>query len=251
MKNTEKPKKHLVDDKSYWKERHAKTRSLKASGIKSIKVRSNEYVYKLLAEQYKKLLNDLDISNMKSVIDCGFGDGYFLKFFKENFPQLDVYGIDISKEAKKKIDFISNKNLYVRDLTKINITKKFDIVHSFDVLYHILSDSDYDKALSGMANLSLKHVILHERFMESVGPISSKHVRMRRSEYTNQILNAHGFYLSKEMPSHFFAMRLLTYRINNFTPGLMYKIDKYIADNMHPSTQESLASHYIRVYTKR
>ena len=239
------------DDKNYWKARHVGSANLKASGIKSIKVKSNEYVYKMLADQYLKLLHGMEISGVKSVIDCGFGDGYFLDFFEKNFPDLDVHGVDISPAAKDKVKFKKKDNLYIGDLTKFQSDKKFDIVHCFDVLYHVLSDDDYEKSLTNIAKLSQKYVILHERFFDKAPAISAKHVRMRRSDYTNQILNSHGFYLIKEIPSHFFAMRFLTYRLNNLTPGLLYKVDKYIADKIHPSTQESFASHHIRIYATR
>jgi cyclopropane fatty-acyl-phospholipid synthase-like methyltransferase len=240
----------LVDDKQYWKSRHARTKNIKASGVKSVGVRSNEFIYKILADQYKKLLDELDLEKIKTVIDCGFGDGYFLKFYKNNFPQLEVYGVDISQDAKKKINFMDKGNLYVSDLTKFKPKKRFDIVHSFDVMYHILHSDDYVKTLNNMASVSDKYIILHERFFSKAPLISSKHVRMRRAEFTNQVLNSQGFFLTKEIPTHFLAMRLFTYKFNKLIPHTMYKVDKFIAESIHPSAQEFLASHHIRMYTK-
>lgn len=240
----------LVDDKEYWKKRHSKTSNLKASGVKSVGVNSNQHIYKILSDQYLKLLHSLNLKGIESVLDCGFGDGYFLNFYKKHFPKLKVYGVDISKDAKKKIDFIAKGNLYVSDLTKFEPKRKFDIVHSFDVMYHILQSEDYVKTLQNMASLSNRYIILHERFFNKAPLVSSKHVRMRRAEFTNQILNSQGFFLTKEIPTHFLAMRLFTYKFNKVMPHTLYKIDKYIAENIHPSAQEFLASHHIRVYEK-
>jgi SAM-dependent methyltransferase len=248
--NPRKKRQILVNDKDYWRKRHAKTPSLKASGVKSVGVRSNQYVYKILADQYLKLLNGLDLKGVNSVLDCGFGDGYFLRFYQRHFPEFKIYGVDISEDAKKKIDFLAKDNLYTGDLTKFKSRRRFDIVHSFDVMYHILNSDDYTKTLNNMASLANRYIILHERFLEKAPLISSKHVRMRRSEFTNQVLNSREFFLSKEIPTHFLAMRLFTYKFNKVMPASLYKIDRYIAENIHPSAQEFLASHHIRVYAR-
>lgn len=240
----------LVDDKQYWKTRHARTSNLKASGIKSVGVRANQYVYKILADQYLKLLKSLNLAGIKSVLDCGFGDGYFLKFYQTNFPNLIISGVDISKDAKQKIDFVPKDRLHVSDLTEFSSKEGYDIVHCFDVLYHILEREDYVKTLTNMTQLSNKYVILHERFLDKSPLISSKHVFMRRSDLTNQILNSKGFFLVAEIPTHFLAMRLFTYKLNKLFPKALYRLDNHIAQNWHPSAQEHLASHHIRVYSK-
>ena len=248
--NQKKNKGALVDDKQYWKDRHARQPNLKASGLKSAGLRGNRYIYKILEDQYLKLLQSLDLSSVKSVLDCGFGDGYFLKFYQKNFPHLKIFGVDISKDAKLKIDFLPKSDLYTSDLTTFAPNRSFDIVHSFDVMYHILDTDDYVKALSNIATLSNKYVILHERFLKRAPLISSKHVRLRRSEFTDQILNSKGFFLIAEIPTHFFAARLLTYKLNKIVAVTLYRIDRYISERIHPSTQEFLASHHIRVYSK-
>lgn len=251
MKAKQKRRKQvLVNDKEYWKVRHSKTGNLRASGQQSVSVRSNEYIYKILADQYLKLLNGLELKGLKTVLDCGFGDGYFLRFYQTYFPQMKVYGVDISADAKKKIDFLAKERLYTGDLTDFTLKKHFDIVHSFDVMYHILQSDDYVKTLKNMASLANRYIILHERFLDRAPLVSSKHVRMRRAEFTNQVLNSKGFFLSQEIPTHFLAMRLFTYKFNKIMPASLYKMDRFIAENVHPSAQEFLASHHIRVYSR-
>lgn len=241
--------KQIFNDKNYWKNRHSK-KDIKAVGQKSVSVRGNSYIYRMLEEQYIKLLKEIEIDDVSSFFDCGFGDGYFLEFFHKNFPNIELSGIDISADAKKKISFIKSKQLFVGDLATMNTANKYDIVQSFDVLYHIIGDNDHYKSISNLTKASKKYVILHERFSTKTSFFDFKHERTRRSDYTNQILNAHGFYLYREIPSHFFAMRLFTYRLNSLIPKVLYKIDRYIADNFHKSRQEYLASHFIRVYKK-
>lgn len=239
-----------IDDKAYWKNRHASVNTIKASGLKSVGVKANSYIYQILTEQYAKLLSTLDISNVKTILDCGFGDGHFLRFFTENFPNKVVTGVDISDAAKDKIDFVPKNRLHVSDLASLKLDKKFDLVHCFDVLYHILGESDYRSALENIANHSKEYVILHEKFVNKSPRFSSAHVRFRRREYTNQILNSKGFYLFTEIPTHFIGVRFFTYKLNKIIPGVLYKIDKFIADNFPDHLQEVLGTHSIRVYKK-
>lgn len=242
--------KKKFNDKEYWKKRHSKE-DIKAVGQKSISVKGNHHIYLFLQEQYEKLLSEINMNEVKSFFDCGFGDGYFLKYYSKKFPHIKLSGIDISTDAKIKVDFIDSKFLFVGDLATMETTKKYDIVQSFDVLYHILNDSDHYESLVNMSKISSRYIILHERFSAKTSLTDFGHERTRRSEYTNQILNSQGFYLYREIPSHFFAIRLFTYRLNSYIPGLLYKIDKYIANNLHDSRQEYLASHFIRIYKKK
>lgn len=239
-----------IDDKAYWKNRHARVKSIKASGLKSVGVKANGFIYKILTEQYEKLLKNLDLKDVKTILDCGFGDGHFLKFFKNNFPDKKITGVDISQDAKDKIDFIPKNQLHVSDLADLKLDRKFDLVHSFDVLYHILGEADYRSALQNIADHSNNYVILHERFVKKTPRFSSAHVRFRRREYTNQVLNSKGFFLHSEIPTHFLGVRFFTYHLNKIIPGLLYKIDKFIAEKFPDHLQELLGTHTIRVYKK-
>lgn len=239
---------HKFNDKAYWKERHAADKSLKASGLKSVNLKAVDFIYKILAEQYRGLLDRLEVNNLKNVLDCGFGDGYFLKFFNQYYPKLELYGVDISHAAKEKVK-LDRCKLFVADLTTFNLKKKFDLVHCFDVLYHILDEAEHRNALENLADHSNKYVVLHERFFSKTPIISSRHVRFRRRELTNQILNSRGFYLHSQTYSHFVAVRLGTYWLNRFIPEFLYNIDKKIA-TWPANLQEALASHSIRVYKK-
>jgi len=243
--------KKRFDDKSYWKKRHTQVDSLKASGLRSVGLKANHYIYKIVAEQYLALLNSINMDSVDSILDCGYGDGYFLDFFKDNFPNKKLYGVDISEESNNKVKPKHDKrNLYVGDLTDFDLKRKFNLVHCFDVLYHILDESDYRSALGNISNHSDKYVILHERFFTRVPFITLSHIRFRKSEVTNQILNANGFFLYSEIPSHFFGVRLLSSLVYKISPSLLYKIDKMVVDNFPNHIQELLSSHTIRVYKK-
>ena len=239
-----------INDKAYWKKRHKTDKKKTASGLRGTGKHGSDYIYRMVQDQYQKALKQINIREQKEVFDAGYGNGYFLRFFKRNYNHLNLFGIDISKDARKSIDFLPKKNLYIGDLSKFKINRQFDIVHCFDVLYHIINDMDFNNALVNLTKISRNYVIIHDRFLNKIGIISSKHVRMRRSEVYNQILNSQKFYLHSEIPTHYFAMKFLTYKLNAIIPKPLYRIDKYISENLSQSTQERLASHWIRIYKK-
>lgn len=240
-----------IDDKAYWIARHSEFDNIRSSGFKSLNEQSNNYIYKILSEQYLDLLDKLELPKGVNVIDCGFGDGYFLKFFNDNFNKWEVSGFDLSDKALTKAKKTNKKaKLFVADFSQhIHQPEKFTIAHSFDVLYHILDNKSYRAALDNMCNLSEEYVILHEKFLKREPLINASHVRFRTLDFTDQILNSNGFYLYDEIPTHFMAVRLLTYRLNKFFAKLLYGLDKKIS-RLHPSTQMRLASHRIRVYKR-
>lgn len=242
------PKK--FDDKTYWQQRHARVNSIKASGLKSVGIKANRYIYRILSEQYLKLLGKLPMQDVKTILDCGYGDGHFLSFFKKHFPDKKLTGVDISEAARDKIDVVPKKHLHIGDLSSFNLNKRFDLVHCFDVLYHVLNEADYRSSLENIANHANNYIVLHEKFVNKSPRFSSAHVRFRRREYTNQVLNSKGFYLHTEIPTHFMGVRLFTYKLNKIIPGVLYKIDTFIAERFPDHLQEALGTHSIRVYKK-
>lgn len=85
----------------------------------------------------KKLVSFIKEDNIRSVIDFCVGDGGLLKVVTDKVPFVDVYGIDISESAIKKLsldfpswhlercDFMNDKEL---SGLSILINKKFDLI---------------------------------------------------------------------------------------------------------------------------
>ena len=92
----------------------------------------------------------------KTILDLGCGTGSYTQFFaKKNYQ---ITGVDISKSmidiAKKKIRNKKNVSFIVKDIRKLKLKKKFDIVVSlFDVLSFLKYKND--------ANTFFKNLNLH------------------------------------------------------------------------------------------
>ena len=98
-------------------------------------------VFSLNSLKLKTLLDHL--GHIKgSVIEVGCGGGGIVKAIKRSRPDLEVYGVDISKNA---IEFAKKNsegvNFIIGDIDKLTFNQKsFDAVVVFDVLEHIQDD---------------------------------------------------------------------------------------------------------------
>jgi 23S rRNA (guanine745-N1)-methyltransferase len=57
----------------------------------------NTNIYKKISEGVNETISKL--INSKNLVDIGCGEGYYTSKIKENFDDIEIYGVDISKEA--------------------------------------------------------------------------------------------------------------------------------------------------------
>jgi ubiquinone/menaquinone biosynthesis C-methylase UbiE len=89
-------------------------------------------------QQAKKMLDRIDLSSSKKVLDIGCGDGTISSFISKNYG-LKVIGIDIDpdqiKKAKQKNS--ENKNLIFLQENSVNLSDNdFDLVITLNVFHH-------------------------------------------------------------------------------------------------------------------
>jgi SAM-dependent methyltransferase len=114
-----------------------------------------EYVYKNMAIKLKSLLNNVPI---KSILDCGCGNGFFQTYLSEVFG-LECAGIDFSKEM---IRLNPNPRTYLASVTKIPFKdNSFDLVTCSQLLHH-LSEEERLKALEEMRRVAKKYIFIAE-----------------------------------------------------------------------------------------
>ena len=240
----------MFDDKNYWIERHKKDKeNISSVGSRKYSDKANYYIYKILKERYKIVLDMLELPNEKNALDAGSGIGIFSEFLHEY--GFNVTAVDISQIG---LDRISNSGIKKICSTISNIDvedKSFDLVHSFDVLYHILDDTEWERSLINICRLSKKYIVLHERFFKTGQIISSAHLKARTYTQTTKIINDNGFYEVLSVPTHMIALRLITFRISQYFPKLFYEIDKLLLDRLEKHKIRKFGSHFIKVFERK
>ena len=97
----------------------------------------------ILTEKYrheiinKKLFKNLNLNNL-NVLDLGCGSGQVSIYLKKIYPQIKLYGADISKNNLKYYPFKKS----VLDIRKKYLKKKFDVVISYGLLHHVVHSLD-------------------------------------------------------------------------------------------------------------
>ncbi|MAT63702.1 MAG: hypothetical protein CL881_07890 [Dehalococcoidia bacterium] len=101
--------------------------------------------------------SNINLNNIKSVLDIGANRGFFLNNLSKKYPHLDLTGVEPDKIITKESPFNSNIDLFVGKIEDYESNnKKFDFIHSshtfehmtsadkgFKITYDLLSDSGY------------------------------------------------------------------------------------------------------------
>lgn len=207
-------------------------------------------MYKLVLERYEVILEQLKFSKQTaSVLDAGGGRGLYLELFLKKKCKVTI--ADISPVAVKHIKAVYGNaiNATACDLIELPQDERYDMVHCFDVLYHILDDDKWAKVLEIFSRVANKYIILHERFLKRKPLITSKHVKFSPYGAVTKKLNALGFRETKTISTHFWGCKLLTYRVSSFAPRFFYNIDKLTLDLLD-KMGNNWDSYHIKVFEK-
>ncbi|MHC1729161.1 MAG: class I SAM-dependent methyltransferase [Syntrophobacteraceae bacterium] len=236
----------------YWKSRHrdpSYERNISSVGLKSFSNRANYFIYKIVMDQYGKVLSRLKLEKNTRFLDAGAGIGMFSQFLREK--GFDVTALDVSPVALDKISNPEVKKIVGSLSETVFPPDSFDVVHCFDVLYHIIEDQLWESAIAGLCDCSRRYVVLHERFLRFDQIIPSKHIKMRPYRKTLKILNKRGFFEIMSIPTHMVALRLPTYRLAQFAPEFFYLLDRHFLNRFDDTSLGLLGSHHIKVFERR
>lgn len=239
----------MFDEKNYWRQRHDDhSGALKAVGIDTVSERANRFAYQLLVDQYSRLLDRLALPEGTTALDAGAGVGAFTRLLHAR--GFDLTALDISQTALDGIDLPITK--VCSPIASADLPDGgFEYVHSFDVVYHIMSDAEWAASVEALCRWSSRYVVLHERFLRLPQMVPSKIMKMRPRKQTAAILDRNGFREVDEMPTYFLSKQLLTYRVANSFPDAFHRVDSW-ALGKHADTAwvRSVASHRVKVFER-
>jgi SAM-dependent methyltransferase len=184
----------------------------------------------------------------KKVLDAGAGIGMFCGFYLKRGAKM--VAVDLSDEAlsilKKKYPTVKTQMKELENLKESSLGK-FDIVHCFDVLYHITNDKKWEEVLNNFATLSKKYIIIHDKYPYFGYSFFEKgHVKVRKPEKMRKILGKRGFKEIVTTPTHFFFVRPILHLVIGVFPQPFYYLDKAFS---RMGTRK-LQTTYIRVFER-
>jgi SAM-dependent methyltransferase len=239
----------VFDEKDYWRQRHDDhDGALRAVGVDTVTERANQLAYQLLADQYSRLLDRLALPEGATALDAGAGVGAFTRLLHSR--GLRVTALDISQTALDGIDLPITK--VCSPIANADLPDRgFAYVHSFDVVYHVMSDVEWADSLEALCRWSSRYLALHERFLRLPQLVPSKIMKMRPRRQTMAVLERNGFRQVDEMPTYFLSKQLLTYRVADKMPDLFHRVDAWaLGRHSDAAWVRSVASHRIKLFER-
>jgi len=134
--------------RTYWEQRLAHYGGLRATGHLDHGPYYNWWLYRAKIRALRRALTmaGVDVGG-RSILDVGAGTGFFLSLYAR-WGAGRLAGVDISMTTVRRLrDDFPTATVWEADIAQgVPTNEQFDIVHAFDVLYH-LPDPDFSAAL--------------------------------------------------------------------------------------------------------
>lgn len=196
----------IYKPKEYWEKRISRNTSLKGVGLRQQSEAYNKYLYKLKRRALEKaMLKNPKNINEAHVLDIGCGTGFWVEYYGN--LGCHVWGVDITETSVNLLKDAFPKHHFLRlDIGKEDLCfeEEFDIINSFDVLYHIPNDFAFLKAIENISLVAKKGAQIF--ITDSLSPPNKQpeHVKFRTLEEYRKSLKKVGIGISMVLPIYHF-----------------------------------------------
>ena len=179
-----------------------------------------EATYPAFVSNLEYTLSDLGqpLKNDKiSLVDVGCGNGFFLKYLSEKYPNITIQGVDLSKECVESCK-ARGLNVTIGDIFSLDQEKKYDFISLFHVIEHVKNPVEWIRRINQQLNKGGHFIIetpvygiVAESFAENwryFMPV--EHLQLFSKNALLELLKAEGF----EILSH------ITYGSGNNAPDI-------------------------------
>lgn len=185
--------------KEYWENRIQNNSKYRSIGHQAYNEKTNKKRKKSVIPTLNSIINDeFDNPENRSLLDVGCGTGVYSKFYDSLLG--DISGIDISQEAIETINDSNISGTFKQgEASDLPFNKEFDIVHCFSVLYHIVDDKKWRRAISEITDKTKDNgiIILRINWTEE-GENSAKHVKKRKKPEYKDAFKSEGLKIIKK-----------------------------------------------------
>jgi SAM-dependent methyltransferase len=145
------------DPETYWEERLSADFTLGGVGYRGLGVGFNRWAYRVRRHIILRRLRSLDLPSDARVLDVGAGTGFMIETWRETSVG-EIFGCDITQVAvdrlRSRFPGVTFSRIDVASET-LSLPDRFDAVSANDVLFHIVEDTAYQRAINNIAG-SLK-----------------------------------------------------------------------------------------------
>lgn len=229
----------MINTKKYWEERLTKSYNLHSVGYLGLGKGYNKFMYKVRKAVFTKVIKKLKIQPDAHILDIGSGTGFYIELWKK-LGFKNITGSDLTTVAVENLkNKYTNSQFISFDISDEHIPlkeKEFDVISIMDVLFHIVDDKKYQKAINNISKLIKKngYLIYSDNFIHNDLQVKSAHHVNRKIDWIYQELNNNNFEIILRKPMFYF-MNTPVDTNNTFLKKLWQFQIKYASKNRYYS----------------
>jgi SAM-dependent methyltransferase len=213
----------------FWEQRLSEQFDLRGTGETTMSVAYNRACYQLRREVLDRALADAGVDPRgRRVLDVGCGTGFWTAYYIDRGA--GYTGLDLAPSSVQRLSERYPQAVFRQaDISEADPGGPYDIVHVFDVLYHIVDEARFDAALQRLATAVAPGglLLLTDLFADSPG--LAEHNRMRSLARYRRVLDAGParFEYRPLRPTHVLLnTHLGPWRFVNRVPALLLALDR-------------------------
>jgi len=216
------------DARRFWQETLSAQFDLCGTGHPGLSAAYNQRCYDLrrLVLDQVLLKHRVPVAG-RFALDAGCGSGFFVEYWLSR--RAHVTGVDLTDVAVEKLSArFPDATFEVGDLSYWRPGRQYDVVSCFDVLFHIVDDAAWERAVTNLTDAVAPggYLVFTEHFFDRVDVVQAGHNRSRGRAVYETALISRGLALLDERPTHHLMNRELgAFRFLNRVPELLYRVD--------------------------
>jgi SAM-dependent methyltransferase len=217
------------EPREFWEERLREHFDERGTGEPGLSKAYNDACYALRLDVLERALRGAGLDPRgRRVLDVGCGAGFFTAWYLARGAA--VTGLDIAPHSIETLRLrFPTARFVLADVSETRLEDRYDLVNAFDVLYHIVDDARWERALGTLAvAVEPGGLLLVTDAFASQGGLEA-HNRMRPLAAYARLLEPRGFRLAPLRPTHALLNRELgMVRFLNRAPALLLAADRLL-----------------------
>lgn len=171
--------------KQFWELRLGKNFTLGGVGYIRMGEEYNKWLYKTRERVLDEILMENNIScKGKRVLELAVGNGFYVDYWQKRGAS-EIVGVDITKRSVEELvkKYPSSKFIEGDISSNLPLQGQFDIITAFDVLFHVVDEDKFDRAIENIGKFSHEGswILVMDSFLKK-SSVRRFHVNIRPME---------------------------------------------------------------------